>query len=98
MSSNLSITPPGLEGPGSDGGSSPQEYRRRKAARPEAPEGALPADPGQRLLIEETETGLVYTVIDRASGAVVVQTSRDEVAQLGNRPGYAAGALIRAKA
>ncbi len=98
MSSNLSIAPPAPEGSASDGRPSTQDNPRRKAASAEAPEAPPPADPGQRLVIEETDAGLVYTVIDRASGAVVVRTSREEVAQMGSRAGYAAGALIRAKA
>ena len=44
------------------------------------------------------QDGLVYTVIDRASGAVVARVSREDVTQLGQKPDYAAGALIRVKA
>jgi hypothetical protein len=98
MSNDLSIAPPILEGSGSEERSSSQDNPRRKAAPAETPEPPPPADPGQRLVIEETDAGLVYTVIDRASGAVVARTSRDEVTQMGSQPGYAAGALIRAKA
>jgi hypothetical protein len=99
MSNELSIAPPVLEGPGSEGRSSSQDPPRRKwGGAAEPPEAAPPADPGQRLVIEETEAGLVYTVIDRASGAVVARTSREEVTRMGSQPGYAAGALIRAKA
>lgn len=98
MSSNLSIATPS-EGLGSDGGQSPSYPHPRRPAEPAAqPEASPPADPGQRLVIEETDGGLVYTVIDRASGAVVARTSREDVAQMGAQPDYAAGALIRAKA
>ena len=98
MSNTLPIAPPVLEGSGSDGRSASQENPRRKAAPAEAPEPPPPADPGQRLVIEEADGELVYTVIDRASGAVVARTTREEVARMGSQPGYAAGALIRAKA
>jgi hypothetical protein len=97
MSSNLSIIPPSSEGPGSEGHSPSGRRPGRQAAPAPEPE-APPADPGQRLIIEEVEGGLVYTVIDRASGAVVGRASRDEVAQMGQQPDYAAGTLIRAKA
>jgi hypothetical protein len=99
MSSDLSIVPPRLEGPGPDDGTpNPRQSLRRKRAPEPAPESPPQTDPGQRLVIEETSDGLVYTVIDRASGAVVATASREEVAQLGQKPDYAAGALIRAKA
>jgi hypothetical protein len=99
MSSNLSITAP-ADGHGSDGQTpNPRGFLRKAAAKAEEAEAPPPADPGQRLIIEETaEGGLVYTVIDRSSGAVVARTSRDEVAQMSTRADYAAGALIRAKA
>ena len=99
MSTNLSITAP-ADGHGSDShASNPRGVLRQGAA--EAPEVEAPAqaDPGQRLIIEETaEGGLVYTVIDRASGSVVARTSREAVAEMSQKPDYAAGALIRAKA
>jgi hypothetical protein len=99
MSSNLSTIAPSSEGPGPEGGSSFQQQPRQKAASAPEPEAPPQADPGQRLIIEEmAQGGLVYTVIDRASGAVVARTSRDDLARMGLKPGYAAGALIRAKA
>jgi hypothetical protein len=98
MSSNLSIAT-ASEGVGADGGHSSPYPQARRQAEPAKPEEAPPpADPGQRLVIEETDDGLVYTVIDRASGAVAARISREEVSRMGARPGYAAGALIRAKA
>ena len=103
MSNNLSIAT-AAEGLGSDGGGNAPSYRphRRQAesaATPEAAEAPAPAaDPGRRLVIEETDEGLVYTVIDRATGAVVARTSRKEVAEMGRQPDYAAGALIRTTA
>jgi hypothetical protein len=98
MSSNLSITP-AAEGPGSDGRQPSRQPQARMAAEAAEPEAPPKVDPGQRLIIEETaEGGLVYTVIDRASGAVVARSSREDVTQMGLKPDYAAGALIRAKA
>ena len=98
MSSSLSIATPS-EGLGSDGGHSPSYQPHRRPGEPAAqPDAPPPVDPGQRLVIEETDGGLVYTVIDRASGAVVARTSRAELVQMGNQPDYAAGALIRTTA
>ena len=95
MSSNLSMAA-ASEGLGSDGGQSPSYQNRRRQAEPATePEGPPPVDPGQRLVIEETDGGLFYTVIDRATGAVVARTSRDQVTEMGHQPDYAAGALIR---
>lgn len=99
MSTDLSLAPIGPEAPGSNGGSFQQSPRRQPAPAHE-PENPAAPDPGQRLIIQETETAgqFVYTVIDRASGAVVARASRDEVTRMGERPDYAAGALIKAKA
>jgi hypothetical protein len=98
MSSNLSIAT-ASEGLSSDGGqSSPHPQARRQAEPAKTEEAPPPTDPGQRLVIEETDGGLVYTVIDRATGAVVARTAREEVARMGAQPGYAAGALIRTSA
>jgi hypothetical protein len=97
MSSNLSILQPASDGSGSENRSFYQKNPWQNAA-PE-PEAPPQTDPGQRLMIEEGASGeLVYTVIDRASGAVVARTSREEVTQMGQDPAYAAGTLIRAKA
>jgi hypothetical protein len=99
MSSNLSIAPASPEGPAADGRQAPRQGARRQAAEVSEPEAQPPADPGQRLMIEEISGGgLVYTVIDRASGAVVARTTREEVTQMGQKPDYAAGSLIRARA
>ncbi len=97
-STNLSIVPPGPEAPGSDGRPSSRQNPRRRAAQPaSAAHAAETADPGQRLIIQEVgDTGeLIYTVIDRASGLVVARSSREEVSQMSQKPGYAAGTLIR---
>jgi hypothetical protein len=100
MSSNLSMAT-ASEGLGSDSGNSSNLYSplRQKADPAKEPEAPPPAaDPGQRLVIEEADGALVYTVIDRATGAVVARTKREEVAQMGSQPDYAAGALIRTTA
>ncbi len=98
MSSNLSIAT-ASEGLGSDGGnSSPHPQARCQAEQVQTEEAPPPADPVQCLVIEETDGGLVYTVIDRATGAVVARASREEVTRMGAQPGYAAGAMIRTKA
>jgi hypothetical protein len=98
-SNNLSIVPPSPEGHGSEGRSPSQQSPRRQAAPAPEAEAPPPVDPGQRLMIEEAEGGeLIYTVIDRASGAVVVRASREGVAQMGRKPDYAAGSLIQVKA
>ena len=99
-SDNLSIVPSGPEAAGSEGR---RPFRRNPRRRPApAPEGEAKqaSDPGQRLIIQEVgDTGaFIYTVIDRATGAVVAQTSREEVAQMSQKPGYAAGSLIRTSA
>ena len=99
MSSNLFIAAPIADGPGSDSHSSPHQNFRREAEPAKAAEELQPpADPGQRLVIEEIDGGLVYTVIDRATGAVAHRTSREEVTHMGDQPDYAAGALIRTTA
>ena len=100
MSENLSLAPIGPETPGSDSRPSFQRGPRRQPAPAPEPETPAAADPGQRLIIQETETvgEFVYTVIDRASGAVVARASREEVTRMGTRPDYAAGSLINAKA
>src|SRR5690349_11346437 len=100
MSSSFSIATPS-EGLGSDGSGHPPGYQppsRRPAEPAQTAEVPPPVDPGRRLVIEETDGGLVYTVIDRASGAVVARISRDEVSQMGTQADYAAGALIRTTA
>jgi hypothetical protein len=96
MNSSLSIAT-ASEGLGSDSGNSSTHYSpsRHQADPAPTPEAPPPADPGQRLVIEETDGALVYTVIDRATGAVVARTSREDVARMGGQADYAAGALIR---
>jgi hypothetical protein len=102
MSSNISLTPSGPDASRPDGQPSSNRFFRRKAPPPSAParEPAPTLDPGQRLVIQEVGgTGnYVYTVIDRASGKVVAQTPREEVARMSQKADYAAGSLIKARA
>ena len=57
--SNLSIVPTSPEGHGSDGRSPSQQSSRRPAAPAPEAEATPPANPGQRLMIEEAEGGVV---------------------------------------
>ncbi len=99
MSNTLNIVPTGPEAPGPDGRSPNRQTSRQKAAAAVKAQAPAAPDPGQRLMIEEIEAGrFVYTVLDRSSGTVVTQASREEVAEMGQRSDYAAGRLIRAKA
>jgi hypothetical protein len=56
-------------------------------------------DADQRLVIREgTDNGLfVYAIIDRASGQVMAQIPREEVAKLAARPEYEAGQILDTK-
>jgi hypothetical protein len=75
---------------------------------PEPPpaEAGPPAPPAAaettdvRLIIEEDESAgcLVYTTLDRRTGAVIRQLPRDRLLKLGEAADYAAGALIKARA
>jgi len=53
----------------------------------------------QRLVIREgTEDGLfVYTILDRASGKVVAQIPREDLANFAARPDYEAGQVVDTK-
>jgi hypothetical protein len=61
--------------------------------------GKPASDADQRLVIREgTEDGLfVYTILDRASGQVMAQIPREEVANLAARPDYQAGQVVNTK-
>src|ERR1700757_2875894 len=100
MSTPLSGGIAGAESIGT--GSHSSDQRPSKPARPvqERPAEAevAPPDAGQRLTIRAEGDSYIYTVLDRRRGEVVAQVSHDEVAHMGERAGYAAGALIKAKA
>lgn len=57
-------------------------------------------DADQRLVIREgLEDGLfIYTILDRATGKVMAQIPREDVAQLADRSGYQAGQVVDTKA
>jgi hypothetical protein len=97
-----SLIPPGPEAPNSDGQSSSSNPQQRRLSAPAPqPDPAMPAyDPEQRLVIQEVgDTGsFIYTVIDRTSGQVVAETTREEVARMSERADYAAGSLIKTRA
>ncbi len=70
-----------------------------KKARP-VPKPETEAQPAeQRLVIREgLEQGVfIYTVLDRASGKVMVQLQREEATQLASRPDYTAGQVVDTK-
>jgi Ethanolamine utilization protein EutJ (predicted chaperonin) len=96
-SSNLSIT--GGDPPGQDPSHAHPETDRKKGRRQEAVADAKPSQ-GQRLTIQQDPgTGeWVYIVTDRDTGQVIARLTRDDVARLGLKSDYAAGALVKAKA
>src|ERR1700744_998325 len=63
------------------------------------PIGKPAADADQRLVIREgLEDGLfIYTILDRASGKVMAQIPREDVAELAARPDYEAGQVVDTK-
>ncbi len=77
---------------------------QRQAAPHDAPSApvALAADsqPELRLVIEfdAEQNTMIYKMIDRATGAIVSQMSRDDLVRMSADPEYAAGAVIRTKA
>ena len=61
--------------------------------------GKAAADADQRLVIREgTQDGLfVYTILDRASGQVMMQMTREDLDRFAARPGYEAGQVVDTK-
>lgn len=57
------------------------------------------SDAQQRLIISEgATTGVyVYTILDRATGEVMVQIPREEVVRIAARPDYTAGQVLDTK-
>jgi hypothetical protein len=78
--------------------------RRDEGAYPSAPaESPTPGPvPGSdlRLVIERDAEGAyyIYKLIDRATGAVVAEMRRDELANLAKAETYTAGAVVSTKA
>ena len=84
---------------GSDSSHTPPDLESRKAKRAgTAP--PLKPNSGHRLVIQQDpQTGKwIYTVTDRDTGQIIARISREEVAKLGLKTDYAAGALVKAKA
>ncbi len=71
----------------------------KKAATSSSPPPADPDESPQRLIISEGEkTGVyIYTILDRATGQVLVQLPREEVVRIAARPDYSAGKVIDTK-
>jgi flagellar protein FlaG len=69
------------------------------ASTPSQASGASAAS-SQRLVIKEGDQAgvLIYTVLDRQSGEIVVQIPREMVIKLGARPDYSAGQIISTEA
>lgn len=65
-----------------------------KAARESEPE----RQPSTRLLIEDVDGVFVYTVVDRASGHVIVRIPRERVESLSQAEDYTAGAMVDTQA
>lgn len=80
-----------------------QALRPQKAVesdpKPAAATGKPAANADTRLVIQEgTMAGLfIYTILDRASGQVMLQIPREDLAQLAARPDYEAGQVIDTK-
>jgi hypothetical protein len=84
------------------GSDSPRASKSADGKKPRrvAPDPPPKPNSGHRLVIQqdpETEEW-IYTVTDRDTGEVIARIAREEVASLGLKPDYAAGALIKAKA
>ena len=73
-----------------------------KPAGTEADPGFAPIAPGAdlRLVIERDADGVdyIYRLIDRASGKVVAERSREQVASLADGPNYRVGSVVSTKA
>ena len=80
-----------------------QALRPQKPIEPERKPakaiGKPAADADQRLVIREgTEDGLfIYTILDRASGQVMMQIPREDLAELASLPDYEAGQVVDTK-
>jgi hypothetical protein len=69
------------------------------APRPAPTPGPAPGS-DLRLMIERDAEGAyyIYKLVDRATGQVVAEHPRDEVANLAKAAGYTAGSVVRTKA
>ena len=99
MSSSGSLSIGGGDAIGSEASHTAPDYEPRKSKRAES-EPAPKPNSGHRLVIQQDhDTGKwIYTVTDRDTGEIIARISREEVAKLGLKADYAAGARIKAKA
>jgi hypothetical protein len=99
MSSTGNLSIGGGDAIGSESSHTAPAYEPKRPKRA-APDPAPRANSGHRLVIQQDrETGeWIYTVTDRDTGEIIAHASREEVAKLGLKANYAAGALIKAKA
>ena len=99
MSSSGTLSIGGGDAIGSESSHTTPAFESKKAKRPSSGPEPKPSS-GHRLVIQQDrETGAwIYIVTDRDTGAIIARCSREEVAQLGLKADYAAGALVKAKA
>ncbi|HVY34897.1 MAG TPA: hypothetical protein VG960_10795 [Caulobacteraceae bacterium] len=99
MPNSGSLSIGGGEAIGSESPRTPQDPESKKTKRA-APTPAPKPSSGHRLVIDQDpRTGRwIYTVTDRDTGEIIARISREDVAKLGLKTDYAAGALIKAKA
>jgi beta-lactamase class A len=78
------------------GSSTPPAPPSAPAAPTQSPATAATPEANQRLVIQESgEVGVfVYTILDRATGRVIVQLPRESVAEMARLSTYAAGQVI----
>jgi flagellar protein FlaG len=76
----------------------PSPYKR-SVSKTHASSSQDSSDSQQRLVISEVEaTGVyVYTILDRATGEVMMQIPREEVVRIAARPDYTAGQVVDTK-
>ncbi len=99
MSSSASLSIGGGDAIGSESSHSAPTLESKRGKRTAADPAPKP-NSGHRLVIQQDPaTGKwIYTVTDRDTGEIIARISREDVAKLGLKADYAAGALVKAKA
>lgn len=99
MSNNGPLSIGGGDAIGSESSHATPGFEPRRAKRP-GPDPAPKPKAGHRLVIQQDrDTGeWIYIVTDRDTGAIIARISREEVARLGLKADYTAGALVQATA
>lgn len=99
MSSSGSLSIGGGDAIGSESSHTAPALDPKRAKRAGADPAPKP-NSGHRLVIQQDPiTGKwIYTVTDRDTGEIIARISREDVAKLGLKADYAAGALVKAKA